>query len=255
MTENTVEQETTEAGPVFPDEMAKMSFEMLSNLITERNTFVGKINAVKGDRLTLQEQLEENSTNPDAVKAREARDRAQAELDEAVMALHAAVQPEINSILADAEKSTSDIEEQVKESDAKIKPGVAYFKKMFGEDLAKHLPSLERLKGFSTRGAGSSGKRIRGYNVIVDLDGEVTEFENMAGAAKYLEVETSDLQGKFFEAAGNPEALKDAPDRVDFTVDYTETDEDGGTSQHTAKITAVRQAKDETPESDDATSE
>ena len=257
MTETTVEQENVEQeAPSFPDEIAELSFKQLAKLIGDRNAQVARINAVKGDRLSLLKDLEENSQAPDAVAARAARDKAQAALDEAVMALHKAVQPEIESLTTDAEKSVSDIEEAVKDYDSKIKPGMNYFKKMYGENLAKHLPGLDRLKGFSTRGAGSSGKRIRGYNVVVtEENGEVTEFPNVASAAKYLEVETADIQGKFFEAAGNPENLKDAPDQVDFTVEYVETDEDGKSETLTAKIRAYREVKDEAAAESDSDSE
>jgi hypothetical protein len=247
MTEVTQES-TTEApqeAPVFPDEMAEMSFKMLSKLTDERNAEVGKINAVKGDRMTLTEQLEASSTNPEAVQAREAKEEAQEALDEAIMALHKVIQPEVDALLKDAESSVTQIEEKVKDLDSKIKPGLAYFKKMYGENLAKHLPAMARLKGFSTRGAGSSGRRIRGYVVSVKVDGETTDFENVASAAKYLDVETSALQEAFFKEAGNPEKLADAPDVVTFSVTYTETYDDNSTEDKTAKVTATRTAKDE----------
>ena len=246
MTE-TVAQETEateEQGPVFPDEMARMSFQMLSDLIVNRNALVGKVNAVKGDRLTLQEQLEENSTNPEILALNEKIKEAQLAVDELVMQRHSLIVPEVDALLKDAESSVTQIEEKVKDLDAKIKPGAAYFKKMYGENLAKHLPQMGRLKGFSTRGAGSSGRRIRGYNVDVEIDGETTGFDNVAGAAKYLDVETSALQEAFFKAAGNPEALKDAPDTVTFSVTFTETPDDGEPYEATAKVTATRNVKE-----------
>lgn len=236
----------------FPDEMAKMSFDMLAGKINERNAEVGKINAVKGDRQTLTEQLEASSTNPDAVAARKARDEAQAALDEAIMALHKAVQPEVTSLLENAESSVKEIEEKVKELDGIIKPGTTYLRKSYGDDLAKALPPLARLKGFSTKGAGSSGRRIRGYSVAVTVDGEVTGFDNVAGAAKFLELDTAVLQEAFFKAAGDPEKLADAPNRVEFNIDYTETYEDDSTEQKTAKVLCEREAKDDAAnESDD----
>lgn len=250
MTEQVTEAQVEEqAGPVFPDEMAEMAFRQLEKLINDRNAEVGKINAVKGDRQTLTEQLEENSTSPAAVDARKRRDAAQAALDEAIMDLHKAVQPEVDSLLANAEGSVKDIEEKVKEMDSTIKPGINYFKKLTSEELAKHLPPLQRLKGFSTKGAGSTGRRVRGYDVAVSIDGEVTGFENLASAAKFLDVETAVLQEKFFEAAGNPAKLADAPDRVDFTVAYVETYDDGSTEDKEAQVVAER-SKSEATESE-----
>lgn len=248
--------DAVEERPNFPDEMAEASFNTLVSLINERNAEVGKINAVKGDRVALTEQVEAQSTKPEIVAARKARDEAQAVLDEAVMALHAVVTPEVDALLADAEGSVKEAEEAVKEQDAKIKPGVQFFKKMFGEELANHLPALARLKGFSTKGAGSSGRRVRGYTVDVTVDGESRGFDNLASAAKYLVVDTSVLQEAFFAAAGNPDKLKDAPDRVDFNVEYTETYDDDTTEQKTAYLVATREAKDEAPaESDESEDE
>lgn len=254
MTEQQVEttESQVEEKPVFPDEMAELSFKTLSDLIANRNSEVGKVNAVKGDRQTLTEQIEAQSTKPEIVEARERVAKIQEALDEAVMALHAVVTPEVNSLLEDAESSVKDTEAKVKEYDEKIKPGLKYFKKMYGENLAKHLPALARLKGFSTKGAGATGRRVRGFDVAVTIDGETTAFENMAQAAKYLEVETATLQEAFFKASGK-ESLKDVGDRVDFNVTFTEVDEAGAESENTAQVVATRTVKhDEAEASDEA---
>jgi hypothetical protein len=246
MTDTATETQTTEnEAPVFPDEMAKASFEVLSNLIKERNSKVSQINAAKGDQQTLMEELRESSDNPDAVAAREARDKAQEALDEAILALDKAVRPEVQEVMAKA-GDTKEAEAKIKEYDEKVKPGANFFKKMYGEDLAKHLPPLSRLRGFSTKGAGSSGRRVRGYSVDLTVDDEKRSFDNLASAAKYLSLDTTQIQEKFFEAAGIGDGpLKNAPDRVDFTVEYTETDEDGNTESTVAHFVATRDVKDD----------
>jgi hypothetical protein len=259
MTATDTEATTSEATPAeqekpnFPDEMSKMSYDMLSNLIKERNAEVAKINAAKGDQQTLMEQLRETSTNPEAVAAREELAKAKEAYDEAVLKLDAVVRPEVQEAMASA-GDTKGAEEKIKGFDEKIKPGSAYFKKMYGENLAKHLPALVRLKGFSTKGAGSSGRRVRGYSVDVTVDGVdgVQHFDNLASAAKYLVVDTSQVQEAFFKASGIGEtgALKDAPDTVNFTVEYTETYDDDSTEQKTAHLVATRDAKDEAPAED-----
>lgn len=258
MTEATAEVEapaasTESEGPKFKDPMQELAFKQLSGLIGERNAQVARINAVKGDRLSLLKDLEENSQSEAAVEARKRRDAAQQALDEAVMDLHKAVQPEIESLTQDAEKSVTDIENDVKEKDQAIKPGLTYFKKVYGEELAKHLPALDRLKGFSSRGTGG-GRRIRGFVISVEVDGEAKDFENAASAAKYLEVETTDVQEAFFKAAG-VEVLKDAPDTVTFEVPFTETYEDGDKEEKVATVTATRSAKDEAPAEDEDSSD
>jgi hypothetical protein len=262
MTADVAEQapETTESEkPNFPDEMARMAFEQLVTLITERNADVAKINASKGDQQTLMEQLRESSTNPEAVQLREDIRVLTERLDEAVLALDSVVRPEVQEAMASA-GDTEGAEARIKAHDEKIKPGSAYFKKMYGENLAKHLPSLVRLKGFSTKGAGSSGRRVRGFSVSVETEAGIEYFDNLASAAKYLVVDTTQLQEKFFAAAGGPDiALKDAPDTVNFEVEYTETYDDDTTEQKTAKLVATRDAKDEAPaaepEANDETAE
>lgn len=241
-------------GPKFSGPEAEVSFNMIKNLIVERNNKVGRINAVKGDRQTLMEQLRETSDSPSAVEARARRDQAQEALDEAILDLDAAVRPEVEAVIADSEGAAKNLEEEVKELDGKIKPATSFFKKMFGEDLAKYLPGLERLKGFSTRGSGSGGRRIRGYNATVTIDGKSTSFDNVASVAKYLDLETVDLQKAFFDAAGNPEALKDAPDVVEFSVTYTETFDDGSNEERTAVVRCERTTNEASADDSDSDS-
>jgi len=228
----------------FPDEMAELSFNTLEDLINERNAAVAKVNASKGDAQTLMENLRENSNKPAAVKAREARDKYQELLDEAILALDEAVRPEVKETIEKA-GDTSEGEAEIKQFDERIKPGLTYFKKSYGEDLASHLPSLARLKNASMRATGSGGRRVRGYTVTVTADGKATDFENIASAAKYLEQDTSVLQEAFFKAAGigAEGKLADAPDRVDFTVEYTDTYEDGSSEDKVASIFATRTEK------------
>lgn len=240
MTEQVTEAPASETQEItFPDAMAKMSFEMLSQQINQRNSLVGHINAAKGDSDLLRKEIEENSTDEDIVALRNARDEAQAVLDEAVMALHDAVTPKVKEFQSDAEAKVKETEEKVKELDGIIKPGTTYLRKSYGDDLAKALPSLARLKGFSTKGAGATGRRVRGYDVAVDVDGEVRGFENLAGAAKYLDLETAALQEAFFKTAGVDE-LKKAPDTVQFDVKYVHTYEDETTEELTATVICER---------------
>lgn len=250
VTEATTSEKTDEI--TFPDEMAKMSFGMLSKQIEQRNSLVGQINAAKGDSDLLRQQIMDESTDEDIVSLRERRDAAKAAYDEAEMALYDAAMPKVKDFMADAESKVKETEEKVKELDGIIKPGTTYLRKSYGDDLAKALPSLARLKGFSTKGAGATGRRVRGYEAAVEIDGEVTGFENLAGAAKFLDLETSALQEMFFKAAGVDE-LKKAPNTVQFTVNYTETYDDDTTEDKTATVTCERKEQDSTPADDDET--
>ena len=91
---------------------------------------------------------------------------------------------------------------------------------------------------------GTSGKRIRGFNVKTTIDGDITEFETFSQAAKYLDEDTASLQNAFFSAAGT-DTLKDAPNEVSFNVTFTEVDEDGTESKKEASIYAYRTEPDE----------
>lgn len=225
--------ESNELPPqVFTDPMHEMQFNALNQMIATRNDLVGRFNAATGDRVTLTEQIRENSTDPEIVAAREA-------YSEAYLALDALVKPVVDKIIADSQGATEEIETSIKDLDSKLKPGLQYFKKMYGEQAAKYFTEQHRVKGAQIR-SGGSGKRIRGFNVIVTIDGEAKEFENAAGAAKHIgDIDTADLQAEFFKKAG-VEASKDAPDTVDLVVNFTEVDSDGNKTEKEAFVKFYR---------------
>lgn len=225
--------ETNELPPqVFQDPMHEMQFQTLNQMIVTRNDLVGRFNAATGDRVTLTEQIRENSTDPEIVAAREA-------YSEAYLALEALVKPVVDKIIADSQGATDELETSIKDLDAKLKPGLTYFKKMYGEQAAKYFTEQHRIKGAQIR-SGASTRRIRGFNVIVTIDGESKEFDNAAGAAKHIgDVETSDLQNAFFTKAG-VEASKDAPDSVELVVNFKEVDGDGNETEKEAFVKFYR---------------
>lgn len=229
--------ESVDTGPVFKDEMHEGSYNQLAGFIAQRNELVGMANAAQGDRVTLTEQITENATDPEIIAAREARDEAIARLDELV-------KPQVEKVMANASGELSNIEEKIKALDNTLKPGITFFKKIYGDEAAEALPTQARLKGMKV-GSGGGGRRIRGYVVDVTVDGETQRLENFASAAKYLDVDTTLLQEAFFNAAGNPAQLKDAPDNVEFNVTFEEVDDDGNKSENTANIVAVREAAEE----------
>jgi archaellum component FlaC len=229
----------------FEDDLHKLAHEQLVGFITQRNALVSQANAAHGNREELAHSITETSDDPEIVAAREAR-------DEAIMTLHKLVTPKVEDMLSNAEQNTADLDEKVKELDKKIKPGLTYYKQMYSEDAVNALPSQVRSKQGSMGGGGGGGRRIRGYEIVTLIDGEEQGHENTAGLAKYLDVETVTLQEQFFSAAGNPKALKDAPDVVEFDVAFKEVDEDGNESDNSAHVTFTRQAKDEAPEADES---
>lgn len=219
--------------PQFKDDMQRMAYEQLEGFIKQRNSLVGTANAANGDRVTLKEQIAEESTDAEIVAAREAR-------DEAIERLEALVNPKVDEVMANAKEATEGLEEKIKEIDAVLKPGLNYLRKLYGDEFADTLPKQTRASGMRVSNAGSGGRRVRGYNVTLTVDGEINEFENFASAAKWLDVETSRLQEAFFEAAGNPKQVKDAPDKVSFTVEFTEVDEDENETVKVASFLAFR---------------
>jgi len=236
----TTETVVNEGGEVmsltYVDEVHELMHKQLVGLIGQRNSLVAQANAATGDRQALVESITESSDDPDIIAARTAR-------DEAIMRLHTLVTPKVNAIMENAQEGKAETEEKVKELDKKVRTGLTYYKSLYtNEDFVKAMPSLVRVKG-GTGGTGAGGRRIRGYDVEAEVDGEVTGFDNFAGLAKWLNVETTVLQDKFFEAAGNPKALKDAPDTVTFSLPFTDVDEDGNESENEAAITATRTVK------------
>ena len=222
----------------FKNEMHKMQFQTLQDMILKRNELVEQINAATGSRDALVENVE-NSDHPEIsalrVKIAELQDQFDAIVEQVVST-------KMENASGDVEKLT----EEVKEHDSTIKPGLSYYKKLYDDGSVDELPKLERVKGTRGGGGGGGGRRIRGYEVVIDLDGEVTAFENFASAAKYLGSDTSTLQEMFFAKAG-VEKLKDAPDTVTFQVSWNDVDEDGEETPRTATITAEREVKEEAP--------
>lgn len=232
MTEQINEVQESPKEPTFTDEMQKMAFGQISNFIKQRNSLVGKANAANGDRSAITEDLTENSNDPEVVAAREARDEANARLD-------SLIEPLVEAQIAAGTEGLAGVEESLKEIDQVVKPGVSYYKKLYGDKAAEFLPTQARIKGTRVSNSGTGGKRIRGFNVIVTANGQVEEFENFASAAKWVGKETSDLQAAFFTAAGSSD-LKEISDKVAFSVEFTETDEDGQSETLTASVVAYR---------------
>lgn len=224
---------TAEKAPLkFKDDFQKMQFELLSKQISERNGLVGKANAAHGDRQTLTEQIRESDTDPAIVEAREQMSKWILKLDELV-------KPKVDAIIADAAGSVTEIEEQIKGIDAVLKPGLNYYKKLYDDDSASHFPAQDRLKGTAVRSSGAGGRRIRGFNVEVTVDGESRDFDNFTQAAKHLNVDTIDLQKAFFSQAGS-EDLKAVADKVSFTINFPEVDADGNEQEKEAFVKAYR---------------
>lgn len=219
------------AAPVFKDEMHEMQFKMLSNFIVQRNALVGQANAAAGNKDDLIAQIRENSTDADIVAAREAWSQAYEDL----MAL---VMPKVNATIENSQGSAEKIEAEIKELDGKLKPGLTYFKKIYGEESAEFFPAQDRLKGTQVR-SGGGGRRIRGFNVIVTVDGQSKEFQNFSTAAQYLDVDTLDLQNAFF-AKAETTVLKDVPDVVSLVLNFDEVDEDGNKTEKEALVKAYR---------------
>lgn len=218
----------------FEDEMQELAYGKIIALIKKRNDLVAQSNAAQGNREDLASTLTETSDDPEIVAAREAR-------DEAIMRLHALVTPKVADLMENAEANATGTADALKELEGKLRPSLTFYKSLYGDDAAKLLPKRIAQKGGAS--AGGSGRRIRGYSVEIVIDDEGTVYDNFASASKYLGKETAELQDKFFEAAGNPKALKDAPDEVKFSVQFTDVDEDGNEEENTAEVIATREAK------------
>jgi hypothetical protein len=212
----------------FSSAMQKMQFEGLVEFIHQHNKLVSRINAATGDRDSLAESIRESD------EFASIRNKI-AELKEQ---LETAVNAKVDTALANANEDTTAIQEEVKELKSTITSGTTYYKKLYKDDTVDALPKVERVKGQRV-GGGGGGKRIRGYNVIVTVGDEVTEYDNFAGAAKALGVGTADLQEQFYAKAG-VEKLKDAPDEVSFGMSWTDVDEEGKETPVSATIKAYR---------------
>lgn len=228
----------------FKDALQKAQFEELNKMILSRNDLVGRANAASGDRLTLTEQIRENSTDPDIAEAREQMSQWSLKLDELV-------KPIVDKMVEDSKGSIDDLESKIKEADGTLKPGLTFYRKMYGDDAAGFFADLARLKGIQVR-SGGGGRRIRGYTIFVTLgDSDKTVgYENFSSAAKAIGVDTLDVQQAFMAKAGTEDAAK-FPPVVEFLIDYPHTDKDGNKSTLQAQVRAEK--NEEEPASDEAT--
>jgi len=215
----------------FTDQLQELHFKSLDQLIVERNDLVGRVNAANGDVQSLTEQIRDNSTDPDIAYARE-------QLSKWVLELDRLVKPKVEEALANRGEDTSKLEEDIKKMDIRLKPGIKYYKEMYGDDAAEFFTKQSRLQGMHLRSAGS-GRRIRGFNITATVDGVDKTFENFSSAAKYIGVDTPDLQQAFFNKAQTEDADK-LPDEVNFTVNFDETDSDGNKTEKEAFVRAFK---------------
>lgn len=217
----------------FNSPMQKMQYEGLVEFINEHNTLVGKVNAATGDKEALF----------DSIASQEEFADLNAKIAELQEQLEAAVNVKVEEALNSDQGDVTEATEKAKELKSTIGSGLNYYKKLYGEAAAEAFPKIERLKGVRT-GGGSGGRRIRGFNVIVTDAAGVNEYDNFATAAKALGVDTKELQDYFFAKAG-VEKIADAPDEVVFVLKWTDTAEDGTTTDAQAEVKAYRTAPSE----------
>ena len=211
--------------PNFPDEVSKITFKQIEGLTAQHNNLVGRLNAIKGDPLTLMENLRETSSDPKVVEIREQLEKVRLQEQRLITAMDDALKPEYEATRKDSEAKVTEIEAEVKTVAEKVRAATNYYKKMY-EELAEFLPKVERAKGASrVGGSATGGRRIRGFSFTVTDKGQDTEHANVAQVAKALNVETDTLQNGFFSAAGNPESSKDAPNTVEWSVTVGEGDD------------------------------
>lgn len=240
----------------FVDDLHRLQYEALEKSILERNDLVGRANAANGDRVSLEEQIRNNSTDPQIASLRE-------QISELIMELDAKVKPLVDEAINSASGDVNEIEEKIKATDKTLKAGLAYFKNVYGDDAAAYFTKQDRLKGTQLR-SGSGGRRIRGYDLTVTVDGEDRTFENFSTAAKHIGVDTVELQRAFMDKAGTEKA-EDFPDQVKFVVNFTEVDDDKNETEKSAMVEANKNEKaaskdeaadsTEEPEDDDVTSD
>jgi len=233
--ENPTAQAVANAEPpkqqTFQNDLHRLQFESLEQMIQSRNDLVGRANAANGDRVTLEEQVRNNSTKPEIVALRE-------QISELILELDKHVKPIVDEAITSASGDVNEIEEKIKETDKTLKAGLAYYKNVYGDEAASFFSKQERLKGTQLR-SGSGGRRIRGFDLTVTIDGEDRTFENFSTAAKHIGVDTTELQRAFFEKAGTEDAAK-LPDSVKFVINYTEVDDDKNETPKEAFVHAFK---------------
>lgn len=218
----------TASAPVDPtavlDDFGKQAYSKVKDLIGKRNEKAGTIAAASGDAQGLLESLRESSDDPQVT----AINTKLEELKSQVLALEGKrdeiLKPQVEKIKADAASHVEPLTAEVDEMDKQIKAATNYLKSMYGEDVAKSLPSLLSRKGRETGGA-NGGRRVKGYDVYVDgtiatiRDAKGVDRSNLAAAAKVIGVDTKAIQEGFFTAQGTTDS-KSYKDEVEFVVSH-----------------------------------
>lgn len=209
--------------------LKQMQIDAMTEMIVERNELVGKVNAATGSKDALADSIRNSDQFEDL------RNQI-AELEDA---LDAQVDALVKERLENATEVGSEVTDKIKELDAALTPGLTYFKKIYGQEAFDELPKRDRVKGVRTGGGGGGGKRIRGFNWVVTVGDESTEYENAASTAKALGIDTKTLQEQLFAKAG-VEQVKDLPNEVTLSMSWDDVAEDGTKTPVTASIRAYR---------------
>jgi hypothetical protein len=222
--------ETAVAPAPITDPMQKMQHDTLTQLIVQYNKVAEEVNAATGNKEDLAKTIREHEDFADLRN----------QIAELEATLQAQVDERVEARMNDSSGDTEALAKKAAEMKGTITTGVSFYNKLFGKIAAQQLPKVARIKGKSGGGGKAGGRRIRGYNWIVNLNGQITECDNAAGAAKLLGVVTTEqLQEQFFAKAG-VDKVKDAPDKVIIVLDWPDTNEDGSQTQNHAEIEVYR---------------
>lgn len=192
----------------------KTAFDSVTSDTNEYNALFGQIESVSGDPQALLENLRETSKTPAVVASR----KKIAELTEALFAEEqkrdAVLKTEVDKIREDAAGKVEELTNEMEAIDERASAGRNYLKKL-RPDVVHLLPTKAHAKR-AGGGKGSGGRRIRGYNVVVNGK----QYANVSEAAKDLSVDAKVLQTPFFDKVGDtrPDSVQ-----VNAVINNTET--------------------------------
>lgn len=219
------------------DEFGKTAVERLNSIINTRNEKAGILAAATGDAQALLEALRESSDNKEVISINEKIDKFNEELLQLELKRDEILKPIVAEIQSKASEGSEGLTAEVDELDTKIRASKNFLKTTYGEDVLSLVTALVGRKNRSN-GNGSTGRRIRGFDVYVSgklalmKNGKGEDTSNLSAGAKACNVSTADFQKAFFTAQGTQEVDQFKP-----TVEFVVTDKNN--NEHMVKCVQV----------------
>jgi hypothetical protein len=197
------------------DGFSRAFAEKLIGQIEEHNGYVAQIKATSTNLDDVMDTVRSNADDDTVVKAQDKIDELNDQLKDLEDRLRAYVKNKAEEILAARTDTTdtAELDTKRKALAETIGKGVGYLSDEYKIDKKLlPLPKVATLRGMSTGSSEDSGRRLRGFALVVDgKDALISGKSTFSAGAKAAGVDTAALQDAYFKAIGTDDAEKFPP--------------------------------------------